>query len=159
MFQNISADRLEALLDQGRAFTLADVREPEEYREGHLAGAVNLPVQQILKITEQSGFFEDPEKFLGISRKRPVIVYCSHGGRGMQAARLLSGAGYQAVNVYGGLSCYRGRHLTDGPGGRGDPAGPKDVMPWPGRPPPQGRKHLTEARKALKMEKSINQQS
>ena len=81
MFQNISADRLEALLDQGRAFTLADVREPEEYREGHLAGAVNLPVQQILKITEQSGFFEDPEKFLGISRKRPVIVYCSHGGR------------------------------------------------------------------------------
>ena len=105
MFQNISADRLETLLDQGRAFTLADVREPEEYREGHLAGAVNLPVQQILKITEQSGFFEDPEKFLGISRKRPVIVYCSHGGRGMQAARLLSGAGYQAVNVYGGLSC------------------------------------------------------
>ena len=103
MFQNISADRLEALLDQGRAFTLADVREPEEYREGHLAGAVNLPVQQILKITEQSGFFEDPEKFLGISRKRPVIVYCSPG--------------YQAVNVYGGLSCYRGRHLTDGPGG------------------------------------------
>ena len=157
MFQNISADRLETLLDQGRAFTLADVREPEEYREGHLAGAVNLPVQQILKITEQSGFFEDPEKFLGISRKRPVIVYCSHGGRGMQAARLLSGAGYQAVNVYGGLSCYRGRHLTV-PGGRGDPAGPKDVMPWPGRPPPQGRKHLTEARKALKMEKSINQQ-
>ena len=78
MFQNISADRLETLLDQGRAFTLADVREPEEYREGHLAGAVNLPVQQILKITEQSGFFEDPEKFLGISRKRPVIVYCSH---------------------------------------------------------------------------------
>ena len=63
MFQNISADRLETLLDQGRAFTLADVREPEEYREGHLAGAVNLPVQQILKITEQSGFFEDPEKF------------------------------------------------------------------------------------------------
>ena len=117
MFQNISADRLETLLDQGRAFTLADVREPEEYREGHLAGAVNLPVQQILKITEQSGFFEDPEKFLGISRKRPVIVYCSHGGRGMQAARLLSGAGYQAVNVYGGLSCYRGRHLTDDPGG------------------------------------------
>ena len=46
-----------------------------------------------------------------------MIVYCSHGGRGMQAARLLSGAGYQAVNVYGGLSCYRGRHLTDGPGG------------------------------------------
>ena len=85
MFQNISADRLETLLDQGRAFTLADVREPEEYREGHLAGAVNLPVQQILKITEQSGFFEDPEKFLGISRKQPVIVYCSHGGRGMQA--------------------------------------------------------------------------
>ena len=29
MFQNISADRLETLLDQGRDFTLADVREPE----------------------------------------------------------------------------------------------------------------------------------
>lgn len=115
MFQNISADRLETLLDQGGDFTLADVREPEEYREGHLAGAVNLPVQQIVKMTEQSGFSKNPEKFLGISRKRPVIVYCSHGGRGMQAARILSGTGYQAVNVYGGLSYYRGRHLTDGP--------------------------------------------
>ena len=40
----------------------------------------------------------------------------------MQAARLLSGAGYQAVNVYGGLSCYRGRHLTDG--ARGDAVTP-----------------------------------
>ena len=109
MFQNISADRLETLLDQGRAFTLADVREPEEYREGHLAGAVNLPVQQILKITEQSGFFEDPEKFLGISRKQPVIVYCSHGGRGMQAARLLSGG-----RVPGG-QCLRRTFLLPGP--------------------------------------------
>lgn len=108
MFQNISADRLEALLDQGGDFTLADVREPEEYRGGHLAGAVNLPVQQIVKMTERSGFSKNPEKFLGISRKRPVIVYCSHGGRGMQAARILSGAGYQAVNVYGGLSYYPG---------------------------------------------------
>lgn len=103
MFQNISADRLETLLDQGRAFTLADVREPEEYREGHLAGAVNLPVQQILKITEQSGFFEDPEKFLGISRKQPVIVYCSHGGRGMQAARLLSGPGTRRSSLRRGF--------------------------------------------------------
>ena len=63
MFQNISADRLETLLDQGRAFTLADVREPEEYREGHLAGAVNLPVQQILKITEQSVFLKIQKNF------------------------------------------------------------------------------------------------
>ena len=109
MFQNISADRLETLLDQGGDFTLADVREPEEYREGHLAGAVNLPVQQILKITEQSGFFEDPEKFLGISRKWPVIVYCSHGGRGMQAARLLSGGRIP------GCQCLRRAFLLPGP--------------------------------------------
>ena len=86
-----------------------------------------------------------------------MIVYCSHGGRGMQAARLLSGAGYQAVNVYGGLSCYRGRHLTDGPGGRGDPAGPKDVMPWPGRPR-RRQKAFDRGQESLKMEKSINQQ-
>ena len=39
MFQNISADRLETLLDQGRAFTLADVREPEEYRGGTSGGS------------------------------------------------------------------------------------------------------------------------
>ena len=74
MFQNISADRLETLLDQGGDFTLADVREPEEYREGHLAGAVNLPVQQIVKMTEQSGFSKNPEKFLGISVKRSAVM-------------------------------------------------------------------------------------
>ena len=38
-------------------FYLADVREPEEYREGHLAGAVNLPVQQILKNNRTIWFF------------------------------------------------------------------------------------------------------
>ena len=130
MFQNISADRLEALLDQGGDFTLADVREPEEYREGHLAGAVNLPVQQIVKMTERSGFSKNPEKFLGISRKRPVIVYCSHGGRGMQAARIPSGAGYQAVNVYGAF-------LLPGPPSDRRPVKRSAVMLQPSVRPPR----------------------
>lgn len=115
MFQNISVARLEQLLDGGGDFTLADVREPEEYREGHLEGAVNLPVERLIKMAERPGAFGDPERSLGIPRDRPVIVYCSHGGRGMQAARLLSEWGYQAANVYGGLSYYRDRHMTSGP--------------------------------------------
>lgn len=108
MFQNISADRLETLLDQGGDFTLADVREPEEYRAGHLAGAVNLPVQQIIKMTEQSGFSKNPEKFLGIP---------GSGGDRLLFPRRPGDAGGQdpfGIRIPGG-QCLRRTFLLPGP--------------------------------------------
>lgn len=101
MFQTISMRQLESLMDQGGGFVLLDVREPEEFAGGHLEGAVNLPLADIRRAPE---FF---------SRECPVIVYCAHGGNSIQAARELDRMGYRAVNAYGGLSYYRGRHFRE----------------------------------------------
>ena len=102
MFQTITTRHLEALLDSGGNYILIDEREPDEFAEGHLEGAVNLP------------FSEFPQAFLNLPVNRKLILYCTHGGNSIQAARDLSRRGFYAVNVYGGLSYYRGRHFITG---------------------------------------------
>lgn len=67
---------------------LLDVRTPSEFAEGHLAGATNLPVQQLAVRLHELG-----------SRSRPVVVYCRSGGRSAQAAAMLSAAGYQVKDI------------------------------------------------------------
>ena len=101
MFQNISMRQLERILDTGGDhYILVDVRENEEYRRGHLEGAVNLPYEEL---------FWAPEL---LPKDKIILVYCAHGSNSMLAARELSGMGYRTVNVYGGLMYYRGRHMT-----------------------------------------------
>lgn len=101
MFQNISMRQLERILDTGGDhYILVDVRENEEYRRGHLEGAVNLPYEELLRAPEQ------------LPKDKIILVYCAHGSNSMLAARELSAMGYRTVNVYGGLMYYRGRHMT-----------------------------------------------
>lgn len=102
MFQIISLERLEALLESGREFTLLDVRDREEFEAGRLLGAVSLPLAQIR------------EAPFHIPRDRPVIVYCSSGSRSLQASRELDRMGYQAYHVSGGFSRYRGKYAVRG---------------------------------------------
>lgn len=100
MFQNISMRQLEEILDRGGDYVLLDVRDPEEFFEGHLEGAVNLPFE---RLREEAGC---------LPRDRMIIVYCTHGGNSIQAARELDRMGYRVLNTYGGLSYYRGRHFV-----------------------------------------------
>ena len=100
MFQTISVRQLEAYLESRSRFTLLDVRDRDAYDGSHLEGAVNIPLEELeLRVHE-------------LSRDRPVIIYCGHGSRSMQAARFLDERGYHAASVVGGLSYYRGVHLT-----------------------------------------------
>ena len=46
MFAVISIPRLEQMLDQGQDLVMIDLRSPEEYGAGHLAGAVNIPEEE-----------------------------------------------------------------------------------------------------------------
>lgn len=78
--------RAHSLVEQGAL--LLDVRTAEEYGAGHLAGAVNIPVQQLAERLSEVG-----------TRERPVVVYCRSGGRSAQAASLLQRAGYQVCDL------------------------------------------------------------
>lgn len=67
--------------------TLLDVRTPGEYAEGHIDGALNIPVQEL-------------EQRLGeVPQGHPVVVYCLSGGRSAAASRMLAAAGYEAYDL------------------------------------------------------------
>jgi rhodanese-related sulfurtransferase len=69
---------------------LLDVRTPEEFRDRHLDGAVNIPVQELAGRVSELG-----------AKERPVVVYCRSGARSASAARLMKNAGYEVVDIGG----------------------------------------------------------
>ena len=77
---------------------LLDVRTPAEFREGHIPGSRNLPLDELGRAP---GLVED--------RAVPLFVYCLSGARSGSAARQLRGMGYQNVTNIGGISGYRGK--------------------------------------------------
>ncbi len=74
---------------------LLDVRTPDEYRQGHLEGAVNIPVQELPRRLPEVG---EPT--------RPVVVYCAAGMRAQSATELLRRAGFAQVLCLGGMSAW-----------------------------------------------------
>lgn len=70
---------------------LIDVRTPEEFNSGHIAGAINIPVQEL------------PQRLAEVPTGQPVVVYCRSGSRSATAAQILDEAGYEAVYDLGGV--------------------------------------------------------
>jgi molybdopterin/thiamine biosynthesis adenylyltransferase/rhodanese-related sulfurtransferase len=94
-----SIDQVKEHLGNGKDYALLDVREKEEYREGHLAGAISLP-RGFLEIRVEQ---EIPDK------SKPIIAYCAGGTRSLLAARQLRDMGYQKViSMSGGYSAWKG---------------------------------------------------
>lgn len=77
--------------------TLVDVREVGEYQQGHIPGAVNIPLGSI---DEASARIPDKGALL--------YVYCTAGMRSARACKQLNAAGFtKAVNI-GGIGSYHG---------------------------------------------------
>ena len=77
--------------------TVIDVRSPEEFQDGHLPNATNIPVDEVERR------LADVDKLTGGDRAKPVVVYCARGSRAAKAKATLDGAGYQRVVNGGGL--------------------------------------------------------
>lgn len=75
----------------GRRHLLLDVRTPEEFASGHIAGARNIVLQVL------------PQRLADVPRDQPVVIYCRSGNRSKHAMRLLSQAGYSDLYDLGGL--------------------------------------------------------
>lgn len=77
------------------SFDLLDVRDEDEFAEGHVPGARNLPLNSL-------------RAALGsLQKERPLAVYCAVGGRAHNAVRLLRQHGFNAVNISGGYTTWR----------------------------------------------------
>lgn len=77
---------------------LLDVRTPVEYREGHIPGSINLPLQSLDNADE---IIENIDT--------PIFVYCHSGARSRQAMRILQTIGYSNVMNIGGITAYLGK--------------------------------------------------
>lgn len=78
--------------------TILDVRQPSEYRVGHIAGAKLIPLPEIKDRKDE------------IDRDKPVVVYCAVGGRSRIASQMLSGDGFKEVyNLSGGYKAWQGQ--------------------------------------------------
>jgi len=72
---------------------LIDVRTPLEYAQGHLAGSLNIPHEQV----------EDIASAIGDQKDRPVILFCRSGARSGMALGLLLQHGYTNLANGGGV--------------------------------------------------------
>ncbi|MDQ4105912.1 MAG: rhodanese-like domain-containing protein [Actinomycetota bacterium] len=77
-----------------REAVLVDVRDQGEWSAGRIPGAKHIPLK---RLQDQSGT---------LPQGKAVIAVCRSGHRSALAARMLSGAGYDAANLAGGVRAW-----------------------------------------------------
>ena len=85
--QQVSLDELKARIDDGEEITLVDVREKDEWRQGHIPGALHLP----------RGFLEMQAASRLPRKDATIVTYCAGGVRSAFAAKVLQDLGYTKV--------------------------------------------------------------
>lgn len=73
------------MVEQGNAL-IVDVREPSEWDEGHIEGALHVPLMTI------------PQRAKDLPKDRPLILQCHSGYRSLQAAMFLRMQGFEDVH-------------------------------------------------------------
>lgn len=91
--KKIDCERVKEMLDEGEAFILLDVRSEEEFAEGHIEGAINIPLQRLAYEVE----YEIE------ARESMIVLYCRSGVRTLQAAMILDELDYTNVYDMGGI--------------------------------------------------------
>ena len=102
--EQLSPEEAQKELEAGGDYVLLDTREPHEYAEAHLKGAVLVPPSEVAELARA-------EKAPDTSRR--VIVYCRSGNRSARAAHQLQEEfGYENVaNVDGGILAWQAAGL------------------------------------------------
>lgn len=78
---------------------LIDIREPYEFSNGRISKAKNIPMGQLL---------QNPNRYL--DQKQKYYIMCQSGGRSSGAVAALKKAGYDVINVKGGMGSYIGKN-------------------------------------------------
>ncbi|MBI1195379.1 MAG: rhodanese-like domain-containing protein [Gammaproteobacteria bacterium] len=78
-----------------------DVRDPRQFRTGHIQGARNHPTDRLIAAEDALKDFKD----------HPLIICCEHGITASRAASYLSQRGFRVYKLRGGLSAWRSAGL------------------------------------------------
>lgn len=86
-------------LDQKKGMLLLDVRSTGEYEQGHIPGAVHVPMAEI------------GDKVKKLKKDKEVVVYCRSGNQSIWAIKRLMGMGYKNLyNLKGGYNAWKRAH-------------------------------------------------
>jgi rhodanese-related sulfurtransferase len=87
---------VDTLASRSTETMVVDVREPEEYEQGHVPGAINLPQADLASRLDE------------LPRHRLLTLICRSGARSLRAAQFLRQVGFEQVtNVQGGTEAWR----------------------------------------------------
>jgi len=88
---SLSAQELSEKLKVDKKVLVIDVRQPQEYREGHISGSKLIPLGELSKRINE------------LPKDKDIICVCASGSRSQSATKFLVGAGYNAFDMQGGM--------------------------------------------------------
>ena len=97
----VAAQELHDRLMRGEEIQIIDVRTPHEFANGHICGAVNVPIQSFLRGLPD----------LGLDVSKPVVTICKTAHRSVPATRVLRRRGFDAAQLAHGLDEWRRQQL------------------------------------------------
>jgi len=98
--KEMNAITLRERLEAGEALEVLDIRETDEFDSWHIYGSRNIPVYDALREGADGGL---TEKAGDLSTDNPVVTVCRTGVMSKRAVALLESAGFEAINLAGGI--------------------------------------------------------
>ena len=97
-YRQISMNEAVKMMKDEKNYIILDARRPDEFAEGHIPGAINVPNEEI----GTAEIAELPNK------SQLILVYCRSGRRSKEASEKLVKLGYTNIVEFGGILDYEG---------------------------------------------------
>lgn len=102
---SVSAPELNGKLKSPKRPLVLDVRQPEEFRAGHIVGSKLIPLNELGRRLNE------------LPKDREIVCVCASGNRSRSATKALLRQGYNAVNMNGGMGAWSRARFTVKSGG------------------------------------------
>ncbi len=96
--QSMNMHEAKAELEKDKGIVLLDVRNPDEYKQGHIKNSINIPLHLLPAVLAD----KVPQK------DKRIFAYCLSGSRSSQAVSWMKSSGYTNVTNIGGISSWDG---------------------------------------------------
>ncbi len=94
MYNEITPQEAKKIMENNTDYVLLDVREMEEFKEGHIKGATLIPYTEI----------QGKAEILIPDKNKLILVYCRSGRRSKIASETLAQLGYTNIYEFGGIN-------------------------------------------------------
>ena len=97
--RHVSMDDIVKIMNENKDYVIVDVRTPDEYKEGHIPNAINIPNETINETVYNK--LKDKNQL--------ILIYCRSGSRSRQAAYKMQKLGYTNLVDFGGIINWKGK--------------------------------------------------